>query len=92
MVGDLNRYTLKDLQLKCKDLHIKIGGAKEEVVRRLTAHMIDQGNRPEGSARRRCDLAGMSRHSGSESIVEDVPSSDPERLAVARLGPPPCET
>ena len=90
MVGDLNRYALKVVQQKCKDLHIKIGGAKEEVVRRLTAHMIDQGNRPEGSARRRCDLAGMSRHSGSEDIVEDVPSSDPERLAAARLSPPAC--
>ena len=92
MVGDLNRYTLNVFQQKCKDLHIKIGGAKEEVVRRLTAHMIDQGNCPEGSARRRCDLAGMSRHSGSESIVEDVPSSDPERLAAARPSPPACET
>ena len=89
-MGDLNRYTLKALQQKCRDLHIKIGGAKEEVVRRLTAHMIDQGNRPEGSARRRCDLAGMSRHSGSEDIVEDVPSSDPERLAAVRPSPPAC--
>ena len=91
LVGDLNRYTLQVLQQKFKDLHIRIGGAKEEVVRRLTAHMIDQGNRPEGSARRRCVLAGMSRHSGSESIVEDVPSSDPERLATARPSPPACK-
>jgi hypothetical protein len=90
LVGDLNRYTLKVLQLKCKDLHIKIGGTKEEVARRITAHMIDQGKRPEGSARR-CDLADMSRHSGSEDIVEDVPSSDPERLVVERLSPPACE-
>jgi hypothetical protein len=36
----LNRYTLKVLQQKCRDLHIKIGGNKEEVVRRLTAHML----------------------------------------------------
>ena len=67
-------------------------GTKEEVARRLTAHMIDQGYRPESSARRRCVLAGMSRHSGSEGIVEGVPSSDPERLAVARLCPPACDS
>ena len=88
LVGDLNRYTLKVLQQKCMGLHNTVGGAKEEVARRLTTHMIDQGNRPESSARRRCVLAGMCMHSGSEGIVEDVPSSDPERLAAARLCPP----
>ena len=83
---------MKALQQKCKDLHIKIGGTKEEVARRLTAHMIDQGYRPESSARRRCVLAGMSRHSGSEGIVEGEPSSDPERLAAARPSPPACDS
>ena len=91
-MGDLNRYTLKVLQKECKDLHIKIGGTKEEVARRLTAHMIDQGYRPGSSARRRCVLAGMSRHSGSEDIVEGESSNDPERLAAARPSPPACDS
>jgi hypothetical protein len=30
----------------------------------------------------------MSRYSGSEGIVEGEPSTDPERLAAARLCPP----
>ena len=91
-MGGLNRYTSKVLQLKCKEVHSKSGGGKEDGVRRLTDHMSDQGNRREGNARRRCVLAGMSRRSGSESIVEDVPSSDPERLAAERPSPPACET
>ena len=53
LTGDLNRYTSTTLQQTCRDLHIKIGGTKEEVVRRLTAHMIDQDIRPESDVRRR---------------------------------------
>ncbi len=36
----LNQDTEKALQQQRRDLHVKIGGNKEEVVRRLTAHMI----------------------------------------------------
>ncbi len=46
LTGNLNRYTLMTLQQTCRDLHIKIGGTKEDVVRRLTAHMLEQEIRP----------------------------------------------
>ena len=52
-LGDLDRYTLTTLQQMCRDLHIKIGGNKEEVVRRITDHKIDQEESPGSDARRR---------------------------------------
>ena len=78
---------MKVLQVKCKDLHIKIGGNKQAVVRRITTHMIDR-NSPESSIKgdlEGCVLAGMSKHPGSEGVVEGEPSSDQERLAAVRL-------
>ena len=92
LTGDLNRYTSTTLQQTCRDLHIKIGGTKEEVVRRLTAHMIDQDIRPESDVRRRQIPVGMSRHSSSESIAEGLLSIDLERLAAVRLCPPARQT
>ena len=87
MVGDINRYTLKVLQVKCMDLHIKRGGNKQAVVQRMTTHVVDRDS-PESSLKgyiEDCVLAGMSKHSGSEGVGEGEPDSGQERLAAVRL-------
>jgi len=90
LTDNLNRCTLKTLQQTCRDLHIKIGGTKEEVVRRLTAHMIE--NTPGERRQAKSVPVGMSKHSRSESDAEALLSIEMERLAVVRLSPPARQT
>jgi hypothetical protein len=68
------------------DLHIKSGGTKQDVVQRITTHLINDS--PESSLKgyiEDCVLAGMSKHSGSEGVGEGEPDSGQERLAAVRL-------
>ena len=87
LTGDLNRYTSKTLQQTCRDLHINIGGTKEEVVRRH-----DRSGHTPGERRQATSVpVGMSS-SRSESIAEGLLSIDLERLAAVRLCPPARQT
>ncbi len=68
------------------DLHIKSGGSKQDVVHRLTTHLINDS--PKSSLKgyvEDCVLAGMSKHSGSEGVGEGEPVCCQERLAAVRL-------
>ena len=69
------------MQQKCRDLHIKIGGNKEEVVRRLTTHMIDQDYVQLATSGATFGSLGMSQYLGSEGYATGQPSSDEEDLA-----------
>jgi hypothetical protein len=63
---NLSRYTLKALQQTCRDLHIKIGGPKEDVVRRIAAHMMHQEYAQRAASGATSRPQGMSRSSSSE--------------------------
>ena len=80
----LNRYTLKALQQQCRDLHIKVGGSKEEVVRRLAIHMMHQDCVQHAASGATLGTLGMSQYFDSEGHVEAEPSSDAEDLATER--------
>jgi hypothetical protein len=66
LMGNLNRYTMKALQQSCRDLHIKIGGTKEEVVRRITTHKLQQECVQRGTSGATSGSMSMSQHSNSE--------------------------
>jgi KUP system potassium uptake protein len=66
LMENLSRYTLKALQQTCRDLHIKIGGPKEDVVRRIAAHMMHQEYAQRAASGATSRPQGMSRSSSSE--------------------------
>ena len=82
---------MKALQQKCRDLHIKIGGNKEEVVRRLTAHMIDRDYVQLAASGATFGSRGMSQHFRTEGYAAGQPSSDLEDSGGRAAGPPAHE-